>query len=128
MRHSAYDAMMRVTEAIYQADQAEMAQLARTERAIRQQLHCLATDQARLHDRAATPPDAAFLSGSDALWQTWIATRQADLNGELARTLVRKAAQIEKLRGSFGRRTAIETLHVQAKAQHKKDRMRRTDW
>ena len=94
-----------VTDASFLAAQARVRRLKREEAGLRDQLAELDAARKRLSIDAA--PGAAQAA---ARWLGWIATRQEELNGALARVRAQEAALLQDLRHAFGRKQAMRAI------------------
>lgn len=115
------DQMAAVTHAQYLREHARVKPVLDEEARLRGQLNKL---QQRVGEtRAQVEDDHAMKAlGADLLWEGWHTRTRRELNTELAKVTARKLMAMDKLRKSFGRKTAIEDM---AKAEHKRIKMAR---
>lgn len=121
-------ALSRLTEAVRDKSQAEMAALKQAETALRDHITALA--QAR-HDRAtetATDLDHAIRSGVDMRWHTWIDQRRAALTTELARNLAAQENARAGLAQAVGRNEAVLELIDRTRAARAQALARRASY
>ncbi len=115
------DQMAAVTHAQYLREHARVKPVLDEEARLRGQLNKL--QQRVLETRAQADGDHAMKAlGADLLWEGWHTRTRRELNMELAKVTARKLMAMDKLRKSFGRKTAIEDM---AKAEQKRIRMAR---
>ncbi|MEL0436610.1 hypothetical protein [Phycobacter sp. K97] len=115
------DQMAAVTHAQYLREHARVKPVLDEEARLRGQLNKL--QERVLETRVQADQDHAMKAlGADLLWEGWHIRTRRELNMELAKVTARKLMAMDKLRKSFGRKTAIEDM---AKAEHKRIRMAR---
>lgn len=112
-----FDALCDVTQALYRAEVARMAQVLQEEKRLRAALARL--DAQRAANEALPDADLGGLRqiGGDMIWQAWVGRKKAELQSELARVLARKGQMAGKLRRAFGKTEAIEELAATARAE-----------
>ena len=99
-----------VAHALYLSELAKVRTLVEQEMRVRSTLHKL-NEQASLQIKISDPPDAAMRSlGADLVWSEFIARNRRQLNGELAAIVAQKLTQMNMVRLTFGRYTAIDEL------------------
>lgn len=101
--------LAKVTDALFQVEQAKMQRIAAEEAAVRKNLADLEAQYNSAQD-ATTDMMAIRALGADLLWQVWVGRKRADLQMELARILVRKAQAAEGLRFAFGKNHVASQL------------------
>lgn len=99
-----------VAHALYLSELARVRTLVEQEMRVRSTLDKL-NEQASLQLGISDPQDAAMrLLGADLVWSEFIARNRRRLNGELAVIVAQKLTQMNMVRLSFGRYTAIDEL------------------
>ncbi len=96
--------LQQLTDAVYAAEMAKVADLNRQEQQLRQRL-------AELSSRAASDGISPFaLAGADLKWQSWIAETRRALNIELSRVLAAKERARAGLSLALGKQQAVKKL------------------
>ena len=98
--------LRRVTQAVAQARQSEMARLRREETRLRLRLAEIEADRARSL-ASLDPEEPATRSGAVMLWQGWVDGKRAGLNGDLAILRARMIAARQVLSEAHGRDRAL---------------------
>ena len=103
MRRDAFDDLVAITDAVFQADLARLRAIAAEEAELRAELEELARAERR--NAAADPDSIAALNriGGDILWKAWIGRKRETLNLKLATVLARRLVAAQTLRRSFGK-------------------------
>ena len=99
-----------LADARYQVDLAQLQSIVGEETRLRSELQKLAGFE---RENAATDPaDMLALRqlGGDILWQAWIGRKREELNLCLATVMARKLMVMQKLKVSFGKRSAAQSL------------------
>ncbi len=113
--------MQSVTEAQYLQEHARIKPILDVEAAIRGKLAQLDRQVKDARDQANG--DLTMKSvGADLLWQGWHDRTRRQLNIELAQATAKKLMAMDRLRKSFGRKHAVQTMAVEAAAQKKADK------
>ncbi len=113
--------MQSVTEAQYLQEHARIKPILDAEAAIRGKLAQLDRQVKDARDQANG--DLTMKSvGADLLWQGWHDRTRRQLNIELAQATAKKLMAMDRLRKSFGRKHAVQTMAVEAAAQKKADK------
>lgn len=106
MSRERLEALCRITAAVSQARQAEMAALRRQEIALRQ--HLSEIEAGRAASLSALDPEGpAVRAGAVMTWQAWIDQQKAGINGDLARLRARMIASRATLAEAHGRDQAM---------------------
>lgn len=103
-------ALAATADALYQARLAQLRSVLAEEARLRRELADLDTHRLRNAHLPATELAGLRAIGGDMLWQGWVDRMQAELNMQLAKVLVRKAAEMDALRRAFGKAEAAEGL------------------
>nr|WP_251363917.1 hypothetical protein [Epibacterium ulvae] len=118
--------MQSVTEAQYMQEHARIKPILDAEAAIRGKLAQL--DRQVKEAREQSDSDHAMKSlGADLLWQGWHHRMRRQLNTELAQATAKKLMAMDRLRKSFGRKHAVQTMSREATEQKKADQRKRRD-
>lgn len=124
MKQKMLDQMASVTEAQYLQEHAKVKPVLDAEAKLRAQLAQLDTQVKEARD--LNNSDMAMKSlGADLLWQSWHTRTRRQLNVELAQATAKKLMAMDRLRKSFGRKHAVETMAKDFKEQQKADRQAR---
>ncbi|MQY41981.1 hypothetical protein GG681_04975 [Epibacterium sp. SM1969] len=124
MKQKMLDQMASVTEAQYLQEHAKIKPVLDAEAALRSKLTQL--DAQVKEARGLSNQDIAMKSlGADLLWQGWHTRTRRQLNVELAQATAKKLMAMDRLRKSFGRKHAVETMAKEAKEKQKADRQAR---
>ncbi|WP_146347519.1 hypothetical protein [Falsiphaeobacter marinintestinus] len=118
--------LLEIVKVQYLKEQERMRAVLAEESALRGKLAKL--DE--LADQAQTDlsqPQAMQQIGADLLWQSWRDRTRRQLNQELAQIMARKQPFQEKLKASFGRKTALERMIVNDTLRRKKTAAQRRD-
>ena len=102
--------LMKLTEALYQAETAKMQDLLLQEARLRQDLARLEEYRRANRDLPDADLHGVRQIGADLLWQGWVGRGKADLQTELARVLARKGQMIGQLRHAFGKHQAATRM------------------
>ncbi|MQQ08330.1 hypothetical protein GFB49_07700 [Epibacterium sp. SM1979] len=121
--------MKRVTEAQYMQEHARVKPILDAEASARAKLAQLdqqVKDAREQSDGDVANGDLAMRSlGADLLWEGWHTRMRRQLNTELAQATAQKLMAMDRLRKSFGRKHAVETMAEDAAKQKKADQAAR---
>ncbi|MEO3477819.1 hypothetical protein AAFO90_09085 [Phaeobacter sp. CAU 1743] len=123
MKQKMLDQMAAVTSAQYLREHARVKPILDEEARLRGQLaklnaHVQAT-------RSEAEGDHAMKAlGADLLWEGWHTRTKRNLNTELAQVTAKKLMAMDKLRKTFGRKTAIADMAKAERDQHKAARIK----
>lgn len=125
MTPAALASLAETADAFYQARLARLQPVLAEESRLRGALADL--DLHRARNAGLPAPDMAGVRavGAEVLWQGWVGRMRADLNAQLARVLVRKAAHLDDLRQAFGRAEATRALLATAGLAQRRARQAR---
>ena len=124
MKESMLKQMKSVTEAQYLREHARIKSVLDAEAALRGKLNHL--DQQVRDARENSEGEFAMKSlGADLLWQGWHTRTRRQLNMELAQATAQKMMAMDRLRKSFGRKHAVETMADEAAKKKKADKAAR---
>ena len=99
-----------LTNLALRAVQLELAQLGSKERALRQNLTDLTTQRSDRAQAIHDSGDPAFTAGADLRWHQWVDQRRAVINIELVRVMAQIDQCQGRLRRTFGRDQAVQSL------------------
>lgn len=111
---SGFSDLVRITDAVYQADLARMRDISREEADLRAEIQRLNHEVRRAEDLA---PDAAHAHrsiGADVMWKAWVGRSRETLNMRLAAVVARKLQAAEALKHSLGRKSVAQDLSKRA--------------
>ena len=111
--------MKAVTNALYLREHAKVKPILDAEAQLRSQIEMLKTQIADSRP-IAEESHAIKALGADFLWQKWHTKSRRELNQQLAQVTAQKLQAMDKLRASFGRKQAVETMEVQEKDLRRK--------
>ncbi len=118
MKQKMLDQMAAVTEAQYLREHARLKPVLDEEARLRGLLNKLNTQVQEA--RKQTDGDHAMKAlGADLLWEGWHTRTRRSLNSELAKVTAKKLMAMDKLRKSFGRKTAIADMASDERARQK---------
>lgn len=101
--------MAAVTEAQYLKEHAKIKPILDQEARLRGQLNKL-SEQVQAA-RAQVDQDVPMKAlGADLLWQGWHIKARRDINSQLAQVTARKLMAMDRLRRTFGRKTAVAEM------------------
>lgn len=121
MKNSDFDALGKVTEALYRAEAVRMQKLLHEESRLREALARLDAQHAANRALPEADLDGLRQIGGDMIWQGWVGRKKAELQSELARVLARKGQIVGKLRRAFGKAQAVERMTAATRAQRISD-------
>ncbi|MDE4172947.1 hypothetical protein PXK01_02215 [Phaeobacter sp. PT47_59] len=109
MKQKMLDQMAAVTAAQYLREHARIKPVLDEEARLRGQLNKL---KAQVQETRAQAEDSHAMKalGADLLWEGWHTRTRRQLNTELAQATAKKLVAMDKLRKSFGRKTAIQDM------------------
>lgn len=108
--------LVQATHAIYLREFEKIKAILQEESSVRGALAKL--DQHDAQTREANPTMQAL--GADLAWRGWIERKKRELNIELAQIMARKLNAMDKVRGAFGRKHAVQKLIEAEEAKLKK--------
>jgi len=108
------DQLLRIARLRYLKDHHQVAAVLQEETRLRQALQNL-DRQAREQCETGA---AMQLVGADIVWQSWLDRSRRTLNMELAQLLGRKETVLDRVRQSFGRQTAIQSMLARQKSEN----------
>ena len=111
--------MKSVTNALYLREHAKVKPILDAEAQLRSQIEMLKTQIADSRP-IAEESHAIKALGADFLWQKWHTKSRRELNQQLAQVTAQKLQAMDKLRASFGRKHAVETMEAQEKDLRRK--------
>lgn len=104
--------MAAVTEAQYLKEHAKIKPILDQEARLRGQLAKLDTQVKDARHMADTDVPMKAL-GADLLWEGWHIKTRRNLNAQLAQVTARKLMAMDRLRRTFGRKTAVADMEAQ---------------
>ena len=109
------EGLLRLSEAVCQKEQANLAAISAEEAGLRRVLDDL--EHARRHRARdlSEGPDAARLAGMDPPWEQWIDRRTTTLTQERARVRARKETARQAFGLAYGRKEAVGELLARAR-------------
>ncbi|MCD9147115.1 hypothetical protein [Pseudophaeobacter flagellatus] len=113
--------MAAVTEAQYLKEHAKIKPILDHEARLRGQISKLDAQVQEARDEANKDMPMKAL-GADLLWQGWHTTARRNLNMQLAQVTARKLMAMDRLRKSFGRKTAVGDMVKTEKTRIKTQR------
>lgn len=116
--------MKAVTNALYLREHAKVKPILDAEAQLRSQIEMLKTQIADSRP-IAEESHAIKALGADFLWQKWHTKSRRELNQQLAQVTAQKLQAMDKLRASFGRKHAVETMAEQEQDLRRKLRMQK---
>ncbi|WP_297772870.1 hypothetical protein [uncultured Roseovarius sp.] len=106
MKRDAYAGIVGLTDALYQAQAAQLQALFAEEQRLRAEISQLESVRCAARDA----PNESLLGyrevGADLMWQGFIGRRKSELHSELARLLGRKGQMTVRMRHAFGKHQA----------------------
>ncbi|MFW8633961.1 hypothetical protein [Cribrihabitans pelagius] len=118
MKQKMLDQMAAVTAAQYLQEHARVKPVLAQEAKLRGQVAKLSAQVQQA--RTQLDADHAMKAlGADLLWEGWHTRTRRQLNVELAQATAQKLRVMDKLRRSFGRKHAVETMAKAERAKHK---------
>ncbi len=104
--------MKEITNALYLREHARVKPILDAEARLRGQIQQLKN---QIQDSRSIAHDSHAMKslGADFLWQQWHVKTRRELNQELAQVTAKKLKAMRKLRKSFGRKHAVETMDEQ---------------
>ena len=118
MKQKMLDQMAAVTAAQYLQEHARVKPVLAQEAKLRGQTAKLSAQVQEA--RAQLNEDHAMKAmGADLLWEGWHSRTRRQLNVELAQATAQKLRVMDKLRKSFGRKHAVETMAAAERAKQK---------
>lgn len=118
MKDKMLEQMKSVTEAQYLREHARIKPVLDAEAAVRGKLAQL--DLQIKDARELSSNDLTMKTlGADLLWQAWHSRTRRQLNIELAQATAKKLMAMDRLRKSFGKKQAVETMAADAAKQRK---------
>ncbi|CUH79791.1 hypothetical protein TRM7557_02576 [Tritonibacter multivorans] len=111
--------MKAVTNALYLREHAKVKPILDAEAQLRSQIDMLKTQIAQARP-IAEESHAIKALGADFLWQQWHTKSRRELNQQLAQVTAQKLQAMDKLRASFGRKHAVETMETQERELRRK--------
>lgn len=123
MSHQNLTILAKLSDAVREADAANLRAICADETRIRGQLTAL--DQRHKEAQVLVLDETLPLRrlGGDLLWQVWVGRRRRELQMQLAQCLARKGNARRALQKSFGKSTAL--ADVQGEQHKAEDRARR---
>ena len=112
------DQMAAVTAAQYLREHAKIKPVLDQEARLRGQLTKLKEHVATTRAQAEDDHSMKAL-GADLLWQGWSTRKRRELNTELAQATAKKLMAMDRLRRSFGRKTALEGMAAEERQRRK---------
>lgn len=122
-----FESLCEVTQALYRAEAARMAQVLQKENRLRSALARLEAQRATNEALPENDLDGLRQIGGDMIWQAWVGRKKAELQSELARVLARKGQMAGQLRRTFGKAQAIADMAESARAEHLKETQARDE-
>lgn len=110
----------------FRAAQARMAKLLAREADLRRNLAQLTESRSAQARASRAPNEAALVAGADIRWHHWVDQRRAIINTELAQVLALQDNCRVALKQAFGRDQAAQTLLRNAAQSEKVKKQRRT--
>ncbi|WP_282096814.1 hypothetical protein [Epibacterium ulvae] len=122
MKQKMLEQMAAVTAAQYMQEHAKIKPILDNEARLRGNIAKL---DAQLQDsKAQVGQDLPMKAlGADLLWQGWHSRTKRQLNIELAQATAQKMMAMERLKKSFGRKHAVETMAKDEKNRLKKEKI-----
>lgn len=109
--------LSRLTEAVYQADLAQLRRLRHAENAVRETLADLDRQMRENLEMSLEAGADWRATGADQAWRKWLMRQRADANMQLARIMARKGDAMARLKTSFARNQVSAELAEQQKAE-----------
>ncbi len=122
MKQKMLDQMAAVTTAQYMQEHARIKPILDAEARLRGQLAQLDAQVKASQTQVGQDVPMKAL-GADLLWQGWHARSRRQLNLELAQATAKKMMAMERLRKTFGRKHAVETMLEDEKKRRKKEQI-----
>ncbi len=106
-----------LTDALFQAQLSKLQDVLEEEKTVRRRI-----DELETRHKAVGRLDAPGMGemrqiGADIIWQGWVDRKRRDLQGELARCLVRKNRLMLNVQKAFGRNAAAQKMQAEAKLE-----------
>jgi len=120
--------LRQITDAVFQAKNAELAREVAREEDLRKSLATLVTDQSNRATAVLDNTDTAMIAGADVRWRTWVEQRRRLINAELAQCRVAQAQCRRAAAKAFGRYQAVLSLEENRSLEAKRTAVQRSTY